>query len=100
MKKPRRAIACRDIFRHICVNLDQELDSPECRSIRKHIEDCPDCVAYLDSLKKTVKLYREYPNPTVPAKVRRRLFVTLNLPVPKSRKRNPSKAGPSATKKK
>jgi len=94
MKKSRRPVACSEIFRHICENLDQNLDSPECRDIRRHIEDCPDCVAYLDSLKKTVKLYREYPNPAVPAGVHRKLFAVLNLPAaraPKSRRRTRAK---------
>jgi hypothetical protein len=92
MKKRKTVMKCADIFRHICDNLDENIDSPECREIRKHIEECPDCVAYLDSLKKTIRLYRIYPGPTVPAVVHKRLYATLNLPVPKkSRKKAPGK---------
>jgi hypothetical protein len=90
MKKRKAVMKCADIFRHICDNLDEKIDSPECREIRKHIDDCPDCVAYLDSLKKTVRLYRIYPDPAVPAAVHKRLYATLNLPVPKKpRKKAP-----------
>ncbi len=57
---------CADVYRHICDNLDQKLDSPECRAIKKHLEGCPDCQAYLASLKQTIRLYRTLPSPRVP----------------------------------
>lgn len=85
MKK--KFVQCRDVFEHICNNLDVKLDSPECRAIKRHIERCPNCVAYLDGLKKTILLYREYPNPTVPAKVHRQLFAVLKLPNPRRKKK-------------
>ena len=65
---------CRKVYRRICENLDQGLDSPECREIKRHLEQCPDCLAYLDSLKKTVLLYRAMPSPPVSRAMRRRLF--------------------------
>lgn len=54
---------CRDVFRHICGNLDEDLNSRKCRSIKKHLQGCPDCRGYLDSLKETILLYRRYPVP-------------------------------------
>jgi len=74
-----RPVKCSDVFRHICENLDQKLNAPECREIKKHIDRCPNCVAYLDSLKKTILLYREYPHPRLRNKARRRLQSTLKL---------------------
>ena len=68
---------CADVYHHICDNIDQELDSPECREIRKHMESCPDCRAYLDSMKKTVALYRSLPAPHVPRTVHSRLLRAL-----------------------
>ncbi len=91
-KRPKKPV-CSDVFRYICENLDENLDSPECREIRKHIKDCPDCVAYLDSLKKTVKLYRICPDPVLPARVRRQLYATLDLPAPARKKRTSRKTG-------
>jgi hypothetical protein len=69
----KNPVTHRAIFRHICENLDQDFDSPACREIRRHVEGCGDCVAYLDSLKTTVALYREYPAPGLSAAARRSL---------------------------
>ncbi len=70
---------CTTVFRHICENLDADLNSPQCRAIKAHIDDCPNCVAYLDSLKKTVSLYRVYPVPNTPAAVHRKLMAKIAL---------------------
>lgn len=70
---------CSDVFRHICDNLDADLNSPACREIRKHIDGCPDCSACLDSVKRTVLLYRALPAPTVPKSAHHTLFKTITL---------------------
>jgi predicted anti-sigma-YlaC factor YlaD len=75
----RHTLACREIYRHICENLDTDLESEQCREIREHIGKCDNCTAYLDSLKKTVYLYRTYPTPHVPARSRRKLIAKISL---------------------
>jgi anti-sigma factor RsiW len=70
---------CKDAYIYICDNLDADLNSPECREIRKHLVDCPDCTAYLDSLKKTVHLYRTAPVPEVTPAIHSRLFKIIKL---------------------
>ena len=74
MMKPAK---CREVFRYICENLDDKLDSPGCRQIKKHLEDCPNCLAYLDSLKKTVRLYQVFPHPRLTKQSRRRIHTVL-----------------------
>ncbi len=44
----------------ICEKVDQDIASPTCRKLREHLDQCPDCAAYYDSLKKTIVLYRDY----------------------------------------
>ncbi len=44
----------------ICEKVDQDLTSPTCRKLREHLDKCPNCAAYYDSLKKTIVLYRDY----------------------------------------
>ncbi|MDH3252604.1 MAG: zf-HC2 domain-containing protein [Ignavibacteria bacterium] len=69
-------MTCNDVYLHICDNLDRDLESPECREIKVHLASCPDCQGVLQSLKKTVDLYRAAPTPGVPGPVHERL---LNL---------------------
>ena len=75
MKK--QPVTHRTIFRHICENLDQDMDSPACREIRRHVDGCPECIDYLNSMKSTVALYRRYPSPLLSDSARRRLRTAL-----------------------
>jgi anti-sigma factor RsiW len=80
---------CDDIYIHICDSLDENLASPRCRAIRKHLEKCPGCRSYLSSLKTTIALYRAAPAPGIPAAAHRNLFkaiaaLTTNQPFGKS----------------
>jgi len=74
-----RKIDCLEVTKHVCGDLDEHIDSAECRAIKKHLESCPNCTAYLDSLKKTVLIYQRIPNPRFPAKSRKKLFATLKI---------------------
>jgi len=59
-----RRIDCGNVVKYICDNLDEGLNSRRCREIRKHLKNCPNCTAYLDSLKKTVLLYKRIRKPS------------------------------------
>jgi hypothetical protein len=62
----------------ICDELGEDMDSPSCKALREYIQKCPNCEAFVDSVKKTIKLYQvytlEYSN-----EVHQKLFKTLNL---------------------
>jgi hypothetical protein len=80
MKKVHvHTIGCKKVFQHICENLDADLNSPRCREIRAHLDGCENCSAYLDSLKKTVYLYRQYPEPEIPHKTHKELLAAISL---------------------
>jgi anti-sigma factor RsiW len=72
---------CKTVYRYICDNLDEQVDSPRCRQIRRHLEGCPDCQAYLKSVTQTVNLYRSAPSPHVPAAAHRRLMTALRFEI-------------------
>lgn len=74
-----KKIDCLDVAKHVCGDLDEHIDSPECRAIKKHLESCPNCTAYLDSLKKTVLIYQHMPNSHFPARTRKKLFAKLKI---------------------
>ena len=77
--KKRKAVRCPDVLNHICEELDTKLTSAQCREIKRHLAKCPNCTAYLDSLKKTIKLYSAAPSGRVPQKARKQLFAVLKL---------------------
>jgi hypothetical protein len=77
MKK--HTMHCPEILDHICEELDTKISSAKCREIKRHLAQCPNCTAYLDSLKKTVKLYKTYPDKKVSQKTRKQLFAVLKL---------------------
>lgn len=49
---------CREIFALLSEYLDEELDTSICRRLEGHLEDCPECEAFLDSLRRTIRLIR------------------------------------------
>lgn len=74
-----RKIKCLDVAKHVQLELDHALTQAACRQIRAHLRKCPNCTAYLDSLKKAVLLYQLVPSPHVSKKARERLFAVLRL---------------------
>jgi len=79
MKK--KTLNCKDVYNKLCNSLDEDLNSPRCLEIKRHLSDCPNCKAYLDSLKKTITLYREYPKPKLPKIIHKKLLRNLKLQI-------------------
>ena len=57
---------CRAIFARLSEYLDDELEFDPCSRLEEHLEDCPPCQAFLESLRRTVDLARNLPAPTLP----------------------------------
>ncbi len=72
-------LSCARVYEHLCENLDSKLDSESCRRIKAHMKECSDCSALLDSLKKTVYLYKQYPSPSLTSQTRKKLFAVIQL---------------------
>jgi anti-sigma factor RsiW len=51
-------INCREILASLSEYIDAELDPSLCEEIEAHMAGCSPCVAFLNTLKKTVVLYR------------------------------------------
>ncbi len=68
------------ILSQICDKFDQHLKSPACRGLRRHLSNCPECAAYLDSIRKTVSLYRRYPTPRLSRSARQKLLSFVRAP--------------------
>lgn len=74
---------CEEILDKISEYIDQELDPSLCQEIEKHIEDCEPCVAFVNTLKKTVALFKSSAEsqPDVPENVSENLksFLKENI---------------------
>ena len=46
-------------FLRLCDYLGEDLDSDVCREVREHVDACPECKLYFDSIRQMVNLYRE-----------------------------------------
>jgi predicted anti-sigma-YlaC factor YlaD len=80
MKTKRvKIVHCKDVAKHLCENLDHQLNSLMCREIKKHLQECPNCTAYLDSLKKTISLYQSVSTPHLSSSVHKKLCAVLKL---------------------
>lgn len=77
MKK--KVTHCSDVLDHICEELDTKLTTAKCRELKRHLAKCPNCTAYLDSLKKTITLYSSVPPKRPTAEARKQLFAVLNI---------------------
>ncbi len=72
-------ITCEEVTNHICESLGEELTSPKCKAIKKHLGSCPDCQNYFKSIEKTIEFYRNY-DLELPKESHDKLMDLLNLP--------------------
>jgi RNA polymerase sigma-70 factor (ECF subfamily) len=50
--------SCQEVFALLSEYLDLELPPGECAQIERHLADCPPCIEFLESLRRTVQLCR------------------------------------------
>lgn len=70
---------CRELLGALSDYIDGELEERLCAEIEAHMRDCPDCQVMVDTLHKTVVLYRTHGSVEVPADVQSRLHAVLDL---------------------
>lgn len=57
---------CKEVFALLSQYLDMELPPDACKEIETHLADCPPCIEFAESLRKTVELCRQYRSNEVP----------------------------------
>jgi anti-sigma factor RsiW len=62
---------CRALFARLSEYLDGEIDEDGCAHVDAHLADCPPCRAFLESLRRTVRLVRSDPATGLPEEARR-----------------------------
>lgn len=62
---------CRAVFERLSEYIDGELADDLCSHIDGHMDDCPRCREFLDSLRRTVRLVEGIDAPPMPDEIRR-----------------------------
>jgi anti-sigma factor RsiW len=76
----QRTAACANLLAQLSEYFDDEASEAICRAVEKHMAECPDCTAMVNTLRKTIDLYHAHVSePGLPADVRIRLFERLDL---------------------
>ncbi len=70
---------CRRLLGDLSSCLDGEAPAELCAEIGRHLAGCADCRAVVDTLNKTVWLYKRLSQPGLPPGSRERLYATLHL---------------------
>jgi anti-sigma factor RsiW len=70
---------CRHMLGDLSDYLDGEASEEICAEIERHMAGCDDCRVVVDTLRKTVLLYRDLPQPAIPQSARQRLYQALDL---------------------
>ncbi len=69
---------CDDILKQINEYIDGEIDPALCRDLEKHLKDCCPCRIVVDTIRKTISVFREGGEPcTLPDEFRSRLHARL-----------------------
>ena len=71
---------CKQLLGILSDYIDGELQAELCSIIEQHLLECDNCRIVVDTLRKTVELYRQTSGPAeLPGSVRERLFLKLEL---------------------
>ncbi len=71
---------CRQLRNLLSDYLDGELEAALCAELEAHLAGCPDCRVMVDTVRKTIILYRSQAPTELPAEVKDRLYRVLKLP--------------------
>lgn len=74
----KEQVNCKDVMSHICESLGEELHSEKCQLIKEHLDNCPGCQNYFNSVEKTIKFYKLY-NIQMPDEAHSKLMQKLGL---------------------
>jgi anti-sigma factor (TIGR02949 family) len=72
-------VKCSDVINSISDYLDAEAAQDLCAQLEAHLADCPQCRIQIDTVKKTISLYRSESSLECPEQVRTRLHTVLSF---------------------
>ena len=72
-------VACQHLLDNLSGYLDGETSAELCAELEHHLDGCTDCRVVVDTLRKTITLYHELPQPELPPAACLRLYQSLDL---------------------
>jgi anti-sigma factor RsiW len=73
------SVDCRDNLGCLSEYVDGELAPELCAELERHMAECGDCRIVVDTLRKTVSLYKTYGHEEIPAEAKERLYAVLHV---------------------
>jgi anti-sigma factor RsiW len=70
---------CRRYLSSLSDYVDGVLSEELCRELEAHVASCENCRIVVNTLSKTVSLYRRLPSPDMPSEVKERLYKVLDI---------------------
>ena len=80
--KHERTQLCDELQSQLPDYLDGDAKDAVCRAIEEHLATCDDCRVVVDTMKKTISLYRNASDEDDPSEVHARLVRVLKLDLP------------------
>jgi hypothetical protein len=74
-----KTMYCKEMLGSLSDYIDGDLEAQLCAEIEQHMAGCGNCRVVVDTLSKTVSLYREYGHEPVPPEAKDRLYAVLKL---------------------
>jgi len=74
-----------EFFKEVCNYLGSDLDSPPCQLLKEHLNDNPNCKAFIEKIRRTIEIIQAADAcEPVPEDLNQKLLKCLNLDVPNS----------------
>lgn len=70
---------CGELLRRLSDYIDGELEAALCAQLESHLAGCADCRLIVDTMRKTITLYRSQTPVELPSAVAERLYGVLKL---------------------
>lgn len=70
---------CREMLGRFSDYIDGDLEAALCAELEAHLEGCADCQVVIDTMRRTITLYRDQATTELPAAVAERLYQALDL---------------------
>ncbi len=70
---------CRYLLADLSEFVDGAASAALCAEIERHMAECDNCRVVVDTLRQTVRLYRQQDQPGLPPEARERLYRSLDL---------------------